>query len=61
MEQPFKVVVEVVTPEVVSRLEADNQALRKEMDLILKKHEALHGTVYRLMETIANLKRNLNK
>ena len=29
-QQPVKVVVEVVTPEVVSRLEADNQLLRQE-------------------------------
>ena len=30
-QQPVKVVVEVVTPEVVSRLEADNQLLRQEL------------------------------
>lgn len=54
---PLKVVVEVVTPEVVSRLEADNQLLRQEMKQLRDKHEALHRTVYRLMEAVGDLKR----
>lgn len=60
-ELPLKVVVEVVTPEVVSRLEADNALLRQEMKDMRNKHEALHRTVYRLMETVADLKREHNR
>lgn len=60
-ELPLKVVVEVVTPEVVSRLEADNQLLRQEMKQLRDKHEALHRTVYRLMDTVAELKREKGK
>lgn len=56
--QPVKFVVEVVTPEVVSRLEADNKALREEVKLLKQKHETLHHTVYRLMETVADMKRS---
>lgn len=52
-----RVIVEVVTPEVVSRLEADNALLRQEVKQLRDKQEALHRTVYRLMETVADLKR----
>lgn len=55
--QPLRVVVEVATPEVVSRLERENQLLREEMKQLRDKHNALHGTVYRLLETVADLKR----
>lgn len=60
-ELPPRIVVEVVTPEVVSRLEADNTLLRQEMKQLRDKHEALHRTVYRLMETVADLKREKGK
>lgn len=56
-EDPVRVVVEVVTPEVVSRLEADNTLLRQEMKQLRDKHEALHRTVYRLLDVVAELKR----
>lgn len=58
---PLKVVVEVVTPEVVSRLEGDNALLRQEVKQLQDKQEALHRTVYRLMETVADLKREKRK
>ena len=56
-----RIIVEVVTPEVVSRLEADNALLRQEMKQLRDKQEALHRTVYRLLETIADLKREKGK
>lgn len=57
-EQQHRIIVEVVTPEVVSRLEADNALLRQEMKRLRDKHEALHMTVYRLMDKIADLTRS---
>ena len=56
-QQPVKVVVEVVTPEVVSRLEADNQLLRQELKQVRDRLNALHATVYRLLETVGDLRR----
>ena len=56
-QQPLKVVVEVVTPEVVSRLEADNQLLRQELKQVRDRLNALHATVYRLLETVGDLRR----
>jgi len=61
VELPPRIVVEVVTPEVVSRLEADNALLRQENKDLRNKHEALHRTVYRLMETVADMRRQLEK
>lgn len=56
-----RIIVEVVTPEVVSRLEADNALLRQEMKQLRDRHEALHMTVYRLIETVGELKRQVGK
>ena len=56
-----RIIVEVVTPEVVSRLEADNALLRQEMKQLRDRHDALHMTVYRLMEKVSDLKRQLGK
>ena len=56
-----RIIVEVVTPEVVSRLEGDNALLRQEMKQLRDRHEALHRTVYRLLETIADMKREKGK
>lgn len=58
---PLKVVVEVVTPEVVSRLEAENQELREEVKLLRGQHERLHQTVYRLMDVFNDFKRSIDK
>lgn len=59
--QERRIIVEVVTPEIVSRLEGDNALLRQEMKQLRDKHEALHRTVYRLLETIADMKREKGK
>lgn len=56
-----RIIVEVVTPEVVSRLEGDNALLRQEMKQLRDRHEALHRTVYRLLETVADMKREKGK
>lgn len=58
-DQPFRVVVEVVTPEVVSRLEAENKALREQVKLLQGQHNSLHATVYRLMDRFGELKRSV--
>lgn len=56
-QQPHKVVVEVVTPEVVSRLDGENQTLRKELTQLKAQHGKLHETVYLLMDKLMELKR----
>lgn len=56
-----RIIVEVVTPEVVSRLESDNALLRQEMKQLRDRHDALHMTVYRLMDKVSDLKRQLGK
>lgn len=53
-----RIIVEVATPELVKRLEARIDDLRAENKLLREQHERLHKTVYRLMETVADLKRN---
>lgn len=58
-DQPFRVVVEVVTPEVVARLEAENAALRSELTQLRERHNSLHATVYRLMDRFGDLKRSV--
>ncbi len=62
MEKPERrIVIEVATPQVIGRLEADNAELRKELKDLRAKHEALHSTVYRLMEIVGDLRRNKGK
>lgn len=56
-----RIIVEVVTPETVSRLEAENAELRKEVKLWADRHNSLHTTVYRLMEKVAELQRQKGK
>lgn len=56
-----RIIVEVVTPEVVSRLEGDMALLRQENKQLRDRQEALHRTVYRLLETVADLKRAQGK
>ena len=49
--------MEVVTPEVVSRLDGENQTLRKELTQLKAQHGKLHETVYLLMDKLMELKR----
>ena len=58
-DQPFRVVVEVVTPEVVTRLEKENQELLQEVAQLRQQHNSLHATVYRLMDRFADLTRSV--
>ena len=58
-DQPFRVVVEVVTPEVVTRLEKDNAELRQELTQLRQQHNSLHATVYRSMDRLADLNRSV--
>lgn len=53
---PEKIVLEVVSPEVVSRLEARDDALRAEISRLDSKLEGLHRTIYELLETIGSLR-----
>lgn len=53
---PEKIVLEVVSPEVVSRLEARDEALREEVSRLEDKLEGLHRTIYELLETIGSLR-----
>lgn len=55
--EPMRVVVEVATPEVIGRLETDNAALRQDVKQLRAEKDALHHTVYRLMETVSELRR----
>lgn len=58
-DQPFRVVVEVVTPEVVTRLEKENKQLLQEVAQLRQQHNSLHATVYRLMDRFADLSRSV--
>lgn len=58
-DQPFRVVVEVVTPEVVARLETENAALRQEVAQLRQQHNSLHATVYQLMDRLVHLNRSV--
>ena len=53
---PERIVLEVVSPEVVSRLEARDDALRAEISQLENKLEGLHRTIYELLETIGSLR-----
>lgn len=55
--EPTRVIVEVVTPEVVGRLEADNASLRSELKQLRAEKDSLHATVYRLMDVVGELRK----
>lgn len=55
--QPIRVQVEVISPEVVDRLEKDNQLLRQEIKQLRDQHEALRRTVYRIMDIVGELRK----
>lgn len=56
-----RIIVEVATPETVKRLEDENAALRRDYNILKGQHERLHQTVYRLMDKVADLKREMGK
>lgn len=56
-----RIVIEVATPAVIGQLLGRIDALEKENKDLKGKHEALHSTVYRLMEIVGDLRRNKGK
>ena len=56
-QNPIRVVVEVVSSEVVNRLEKENSDLRSEVSHLEKRLESVNRTLYELMEVLAELKR----
>ena len=59
--KPIKIVIEVVTPESIKRLEEENESLRNEIKKLTGQHNKLHETVYRFMELFGELKRSLKE
>lgn len=60
-QQPPRIIVEVASPEVVKRLEAENAALRNEVKKLREQHNSLHATVYRLMDRFVDLTRSMKQ
>lgn len=56
-----RIIIEVATPSVVKRLEDENAALRKDLNILSSQHQRLHETVYRLLEVVGELKRQKGK
>ena len=52
-----RIVIEVLTPEAVQRLEARDEALRVELQALENRVEGLHATMYELLEAFGDLKR----
>lgn len=52
-----RIVIEVLSPEVVQRLEARDDAVRAELQALERKVEGLHATMYELLEAFGDLKR----
>ena len=55
-QQPIRVVVEVVSSAEVKRLEKRDEDVRSEVANLEQKINALHRTIYELMEALSNLK-----
>ena len=58
---PTKIVVEVVTPEIVGRLEADNAAMRTDLKQLRAEKDSLHAALYRLMDVVSDLRKRQGK
>lgn len=56
---PEKIVVEVLTPEVVEKLNKRIDDLQAEVDRLRSQHTAFHGTLYELIEVVGSLRRSL--
>lgn len=57
--KPFKIIIEMVTPESVNALKRENEELRHELKRMQAQHNGLHETVYRFMENFAEMKRSM--
>ena len=55
-QQPIRIVVEVVSSADVKRLEERDEDVRSEVVRLEQKMNALHRTIYELMEALSNLK-----
>lgn len=55
-DRPIRVVVEVVSNDVVRRLEGRDDDIRDEVRKLEKRIEGLNRTIYELMETISKLR-----
>lgn len=55
-DQPIRIVVEVVSSADVKRLEKRDEDVRSEVAKLEQKINALHRTIYELMEALSNLK-----
>lgn len=55
-QQPIRIVVEVVSSAEVKRLEKRDEDVRSEVANLEQKINALHRTIYELMEALSNLK-----
>lgn len=54
---PERIVVEVLTPETVNRLEARDEELRKEIKNLENRMDGLHRTIYELIDAIGQLRK----
>lgn len=54
---PERIVVEVLTPETVNRLEARDEELRKEIKNLENRMDGLHRTIYELIDAIGKLRK----
>lgn len=56
MDEPKRIIVEVISHADVARLEARNEDLRKEIAECNRKIEGLHRTIYELLESFSGKK-----
>lgn len=52
-----RIILEVLTPESVKRLEARDDELREEINNLNNRISGLHRTIYELIDTIAQLRK----
>ncbi len=52
-----RIILEVLTPESVKRLEARDDELREEINNLNNRIAGLHRTIYELIDTIAQLRK----
>lgn len=52
-----RIILEVLTPEIVKRLEARDDELREEIAKLDNRMSGLHRTIYELIDTIGKLRK----